>query len=297
MSLNGWQQTALEQERREKLRLQQVRRQCRALLAACEQETAATKDPAVQQLAADGLKAVQAKLKRAAQQIDQKPDQALKGIKAAQKQLHRVIADAEAAARQWSKQQAESKARIAETRARIEAEKQNSNKAAEADIARASDTIARAASLQQAGQYTKAIGACEEAEVLLQDAAKAEFEETVRREVVCGLLSTLKGMGFVVEGPQLRNGRPDGGVVTLVGQMPSGKRARFEIHVDGRMEFDLDGYAGRACAAELEQIGKTLHDRFGVKLGPAQVTWKNPDRIAKGARDLPSGGGRQIGCS
>lgn len=134
------------------------------------------------------------------------------------------------------------------------------------------------------------------AEVFVQERGEASLDETVRRGVVRGLLSTLKTMGFVVEGPQFRDGSTEGGVVTLVGKMPSGKCARFEVRLDGRMNFDLDGYEGRACAAEIERIGQTLHGRFGVKLGPPQMTWKNPDRIAKGARDLPSGGSRQIGC-
>ena len=77
--------------------------------------------------------------------------------------------------------------------------------------------------------------------------------------------------------------------------MPSGKLARFDVQLDGRMDFDLDGYEGRACADEIERIEQTMHDQFGVRLGPQQVTWKNPNRIAKGARDLPSGGTQRIG--
>lgn len=117
----------------------------------------------------------------------------------------------------------------------------------------------------------------------------------MRREVVRGLLGTLTSMGFVIDGPQLRQEDKTAGVVTLSGRMPSGKMARFEVHLDGRMQFDFDGYEGRACAKDLEKIHTTLQEQFAVKLTGSQITWKNPDRIAKGARDLPSGHTNTLG--
>jgi hypothetical protein len=39
----------------------------------------------------------------------------------------------------------------------------------------------------------------------------------------------------------------------------------------------------------VEQIEQALKEHFGIKLGPPQVTWKNPDRISKGAHNLPTG--------
>ena len=69
------------------------------------------------------------------------------------------------------------------------------------------------------------------------------------------------------------------------------REKRFEVQLDGKLRYDLDGYEGRSCAKEVERIEETLKDRFGVTMGPAQVTWKAPapKDIAKGARDLPAG--------
>ena len=78
----------------------------------------------------------------------------------------------------------------------------------------------------------------------------------------------------------------------LRGRLPSGREARFEVHVDGKMRFDFEGYEGQSCAAELAQVEKVLQEQCGVLLGPTQVTWKNPDRLGKGARNLPVGGAR-----
>jgi len=111
------------------------------------------------------------------------------------------------------------------------------------------------------------------------------MDERVRREVVKGLLKTLKGMGFVTVGPQLQEG-----LVVLEGRLASGRRARFEVKLDGELAFDLDGYEGRACAADMEKVEIAMKDQYGVLLGPPQIVWKNPDRLTKGARDLPTGG-------
>lgn len=293
MSLNGWQQAELESQRKEQLRLERARTQANAVLAACNEAIAVVRDPAVQQLAAAGLRTVKQELKQAAGQIAQAPNMALKAVRRAEKHLHRVIADAEAAAHKWSQGRAKSEARIAELRAHAQTAKQTTNKAGHEALAQVDQAMAKARAHHQAGRYDEAVKRCDEATALIERADEASFDESVRREVVRGLLDTLEGMGFAVEGPRLVENDKDGGTVTLVGQLPSGRLARFEVQLDGRMSFDLDGYEGRTCGAELERIEHTLQEQFGVNLGPPQVTWKNPDKISKGSRDVPGGGQRR----
>lgn len=132
--------------------------------------------------------------------------------------------------------------------------------------------------------------ACNEAESLLEQASHEQLDETVRREVVRGLVSSLTEIGFILEGPRLADAEKKGGVVTLTGKLPSGRAARFEVHIDGRMHFDFDGYEGRSCANELENVERVLRERCSLKLGPTQVTWKNtPLQRSRGARELPTG--------
>jgi hypothetical protein len=280
----------LERERREQLRLDQARGQARTLLAACEGAIAAVREPAVQQLAAEGLKGVRQELRRISGRIEAAPDEALRFARSTQKLLHKVIAEAQARAEQWSQQQAEAQARLAEAQTQIDAARQTGNKAGEKMLGEASEKLAQARSLQKQRRYAEATAACDEVQTLTGKAAEAAFDETVRREVTRGLLATLRNMGFVVAGPQLSQAEDNGDVVTLVGQLPSGRKARFDVHLDGRMDFDLDGYEGRSCGKELERIERVLNERFNVRLGPPQVTWKNPDKISKGSRDLPAGG-------
>jgi hypothetical protein len=288
MSSNGWRQLDLERQRRAELRRRQATDQCAALIAACEAATANLRNPVVLQAAAEGLKRVRQELRQGTTKVAQNPESALIDIRAAQRQLHNTIAKAEAAAHKWSHEQAQAKARLAELAQRAEAESASTRVAGEVEQQRVQQAVGRAAALHEQGHHREALKACEEAESALQARDKAAFDETVRREVVRGLISTLAGMGFVIEGPRLQGADSKGGVVALSGQLPSGRRARFEVQVDGRMNFDFEGYEERACGKDLAHIERTLQERCGVQLGPTQVVWKNPDRLTKGARPLPT---------
>jgi hypothetical protein len=240
-------------------------------------------------LVAQDLRQIQQKLSQDSGQISAAPEQALKALQKTQKQLNSVLAKAERAARKWSKQQARAKAEMEAIQQSLRAEKESANKAGQESLAQAEATVAQAASLYREGRYDQIALLCRQAEQLVQQAGRESFDESVRREVVKGLLTTLTDMGFVVDGPQLQRDREEAGVVTLSGHMPSGKMAKFEVNLDGRMHFDFDGYEGRACAKDLEKINTALQEQFAVTLTGSQITWKNPDKIAKGARNMPSG--------
>jgi len=62
MSSIGYRQAELEKQRKEQLRLQQLRNRARGLLGACKGAIAAINDPAVQQVVAKDLKEVQQEL-------------------------------------------------------------------------------------------------------------------------------------------------------------------------------------------------------------------------------------------
>lgn len=290
MSLNGTREARLARERKERLRLEHVRKRARALLATCENEIRSVRVPAVQQLAAKDLKHVQKELAGHAPEIDRNPDKALKAISSTQKRLHRAVADAQGEVHRWNRQQAQANARLAEARLQAEAARVSGNQAGDEALARVDRKLATARMLQDQGKYAEALAACDQADTLTTQASEAAFDETVRREVTHGILSTLQEMGFTVADPQLDSSQAEGGVVTMIGRLPSGKQARFDVHLDGHLRFDLDGYEGRTCGKDLERIEQTLKKQFGLKLGPAQITWKDPDRRSKGARDLPTGG-------
>jgi len=295
MSSTGYRRAELERQRKEQLRRQQLRQRATGLLASCQETIRAVTDPAVQQVVAKDLREIQRTLSDISSQISSAPEQANKQLKRTQKDLNKVIANAETAVKKWSKQQAQAKAKLEAVQQTLQAEKQSTNKGSQQTLVEAERQIRQAASLYREGRYDEMNSLCKQADDLIEKAGQESFDESVRKEVVGGLLTTLTNMGFAVEPPKLEAKDNTPGVVTLFGRMPSGKMARFEVNLDGRLSFDFDGYEGRACGKDLEKINRTLQEQFSVKLSGSQITWKNPDKIAKGARNMPSSGYR-TGC-
>ncbi len=290
MSLNGWLRLELERQRREQIRLDQVRQECRQIQQACLAEMAKAREPAVQQLARDGMAQVRERLTVLAGNMGADPDKDLKTLKKIQRDLSATLAKAQAAANKWSRQQAESQEALTLAGQAVAVMTTDTGKASRDLADKAAGALSQATVLNGSGRFKEALSLCREVEGLTEKSRQAALDETVRRTVVRGLLQTLQDMGFVVEGPQLTGDGTDGGTVTLAGRLPSGRRARFQVRLDGQLDFDLDGYEGRTCGKQMAAVTQTLLDRFGVKAGPPQITWKNPDRISKGALNDPAGG-------
>jgi len=279
MSMSGQRRLELERARREALRLEQVRGECTAIAQACDALLAEVRDVAAQQLAAADLRSCAQRLEVARGAIAEQPDAARAELGRIAADIQSAIARAEGSARAWSEAQAEAVAAARHAKALAE-----SSGGSEAATQLARDAEVRA----EQGDLDASTRLASESRAASGAAASAVLDERVRREVVKGLLKTLKDMGFVVAVPRLDDGR-----VVLEGRLASGRRARFEVSLDGEMAFDLDGYEDRTCADDMEKMETTLRDRFGVRLGPPQVVWKNPDRISQGARDLPGGDRRK----
>lgn len=289
MSMSGQRRLELERERLEELRLDQVRRECTALAAVCEAAVHGVEDLAVQQIAGRELGALAAQLRQVGAGIQARPDASLESLGEVQAGIQGCIARAEASARSWSEAQAAAVAQARDAEQRAQA-------VADAEGPVAAEHSERAVVVARAAREAAEAGSDDAGERLEQARAETEraraeaHDERVRREVARALVRTLRAQGFQLVGP-----RQKGGLVVLEGRQASGRKARFSIALDGRMAFDLDGYEGRACAEDMEKVEATLRDRFGVALGPPQVTWKNPERISKGAKDLPSGTPRRKG--
>lgn len=273
MSITGQQQLELEQARREQIRLGQVRDLCGQLAAACDAALAAVREPAVQQLAAASLRPTAAELATCRRGIDGSPDATLVQLRAVHERTHAAVAEAESVAQNWTANQA-----TLVGQARAARDKAGSGVGDGALTTRAVDAERHA----RAGRLDDARRILTELTDATASAQAADLDERVRREVVRCLLDTLRNMGFVVA-PRL-----DNNAVVLDGRLASGRQARFEVQLDGKMSFDLDGYEGRACADDMQKVEANLRNRFGITLGPPQVVWKNPDRLSQGARPLPS---------
>ncbi len=276
MSSLGVQSAALMAARREELRLSEVRRQCESVRAACHAAVAEIRDEVLQQVVAGEVSALVASIDAAP--VSAQPDAALKVLTTAQQQLERTLVTGRRGAETWREQELDTRARLASL-----------------DRQASDDPTTRAAHEQLArGDVAGAMQSVTRAEAARDAAAKAAFDERVRREVVTSLVRTLQSLGFTVPNPT-RALEAGSDVVHVHGQMPSGRRATFTIDPSGSLEFDFDGYEGRGCAKDMERVETELRDRYGVVLGPKQVTWRAPDRISKGALPLPNSNTRPRG--
>ena len=116
---------------------------------------------------------------------------------------------------------------------------------------------------------------------------KQAVDETLRREIITALMKTMRDLGFAVGKPTID--KETGGVV-MIGTLPSNRSIRFEVNLDGQMEFDMNGFLERKCADHLDEVLGILEANFDITTGPVQHNWKNPDRISKGSKGFPSGG-------
>ena len=116
---------------------------------------------------------------------------------------------------------------------------------------------------------------------------KRAVDETLRREILTALMKTMRDLGFAVGKPTID--QETGGVV-MIGRLPSNRSIRFEVNLDGQMEFDMNGFLERKCANHLDEVLGILEANFNIATGPVQHNWKNPDKISKGSKGFPSGG-------
>ena len=271
------------------IHLEQLKEQAGATLDDTTSMLRQIHDPSVQQLIGPEIRKLQPQIQSICQLIQKDPKKATAQSKALQKKFHKLLGRTQKQLEKESKAKAQAYAELEEIKQHFEAFAEGSTDAANGSLQHVQTLIGAAEDQYRKGQFKALTESCRQAKTLLSQASEKEFDETVRKEVVHGLLTTLTQMGFVVQPPYLEGEEEAGQTVRLSGKLPSGKMAAFNVYLDGRMDFDFDGYEGKACAKELEKIDTMLNQQFSIQLGENQITWKNPDRIAKGAMQLPSG--------
>lgn len=285
MSESGTRTLELERARLEQLRLEQVGRECEQLARTCERALASVRDVAAQQLARASLAEAARELERLRGAIATSPDAALPDLGRLAGTVQQITTAASERAVAWSAAQKDAVVAAQSARAEAESVGATHGDVAAAPAAEAIRIAEQGLAAARADRLDEARDLSARTRALCDEARAAALRERARREVVKGLLASLRELGFVTEGPSV-----EGGAVVLEGRMANGRRARFEVSVTGELGYDLDGYEGRACKDHLDAVERILQERFLVRGGPSQVRWSNPDKISKGARDNPAGG-------
>jgi DNA repair exonuclease SbcCD ATPase subunit len=272
------------------IQLEQLKKEAGELLNDTTDMLKHIHNPAMQQLIGPQLRQLQPQIKKVSELIQTDPQQAKSLSENLKRQLQEMLDKSQEQLLKDSQIKATANTALEQVKQQLEVYIAASSRGDDESVQQIRKLIDNATIQYQQGQYKQVEDSCHQAIELLKQASQKSFDETVRREVVQGLLTTFTNMGFVVQQPCLESDNESGKTVRLIGKLPSGKTASFNVHLDGKMDFDFDGYEGRACAKELEHIDQMLQQQqFSIKLSENQITWKNPDKIAKGAMQQLTG--------
>ena len=275
--------------RARQIQLEQLKKEAAASLSDTTNMFRHIHNPVIQQLIGPQIRQLQPQIKKVSDLIQADPQKAKSLNKDLQKQIQKMLDETQKKFQKEAQAKARANVILEQVRQQLEASTEESAPISNESLQPIRNLVETATEQYQQGRFKQVQESCQQAAKLLQRVSEKSFDETVRKEVVQGLLSTLNSMGFVIQAPYLEGNQEAGKTVRLIGRLPSGKTASFNVHLDGKMEFDFDGYEGRVCAKELEKIDQLLDQQFSIKLSDNQITWKNPDKIAKGAMQLPAG--------
>ncbi len=148
-----------------------------------------------------------------------------------------------------------------------------------------------ATALREALSGVDALPAAEFAERIATATARldaAVVDERCRREVVKGVVQSLRESGFVTDAPWRR---VDGGrdEVVVKARRPAGSTAEFRVTLAGDLAYTFDNYEGAACKKDIGTVLPRLEEIYGVRLSNQRVVWENPDELDRTARTQPGG--------
>ena len=277
MSGAGRMRAILEARRKEELRKERVREECAALLAAIQNKINNMSTAEVQGVSGE-LSSLMQRRERTSGNIQSSPDESLVVIKEMVTQLSELSIKGERDAEAWDDKKRAWMIQMEETELHIESLGNLRFKRAQ----KAHKELKRKI------QKMKTVGYSEgpALEMITQevDNVKMEIqEEEIRREIIVGLIKTLKQIGMSASKPK----KGEENWVVLTGTLPNGKQARFQIAQDGTTEFSFHGYKGVSCKDQLDNIKDQLLASYNIDSSIEQFNWyEDPELIEKGAKDF-----------
>ena len=277
MSSSGALRARLEAERREKLRLEQVRSECNNLIKIIKSKTNEVQsDSSVSSVMSGMTNLINSRIGSLQDAVQSAPDQTLSSLKTLSNEVNNFIVQSVSPQRKWVKEQEETYKKLLNFKDEVKSfEAKDKNKI--------NEYLEKISNLETISVDKKVIDeTISSITTEFNELKEKEMKENERREIVKQILSVLKSQGFITRKPLLKS---EG--VELVGKLPSGKGVIFHVQEDARITYDFDGYEGTTCKTELEGLVTKLSTESGVETSIEQFTWHNPDKIEKGAKDLP----------
>ncbi|WP_424357117.1 hypothetical protein [Methanocella sp. MCL-LM] len=273
-------------EQRERMRKQRVLQQCTSLLNSIDLQLKEVAEDIRYSSFVGNTDSTRMQMKAARELSLSDPDKGLLMAQEASRSASDILSIAYSGHKQWSDNRRMVYRQTAETVNEIKAIPIESKKLQlemAALVSRLDANLDVAAKPEYLKQYV------EEIKVAAIAVKERDEREVIRREVVKKVVGILEDQGFSVDSPKIKDN-----VVFITSTTPTGKAAMFQIQEDNMMKFDFEGYEGTTCKEQLDVILEKLGSDEDIKTGIEQFVWKNPDRIKKGAKDLPYGTQRHM---
>ncbi len=285
MSMNGRLRAEMIARQKEELRKQRVREQCNQMVSNMEAKlNMYMNNVHYSDFFESDSSAIKTQINKTKELILSNPDTALSSLCEISGNLNRSISTVLSTEKKWSEERRTSYQKIEETidllssstiRSTQYSEKRNmllSKLGTLKDTATSSDNIGKTLELVHSE---------------IESLTKMDEQEEIRKETVRKIVSILKEQGFSISKPILRKQ-----AVHVTGTLPSGKKVLFQVHPEGAIDFDLDGYSGQTCKNEIDGVIEKLNEGEEIESSIEQFAWHNPDKIKKGSKEFPYGSGQ-----
>jgi hypothetical protein len=283
--MNGRLRAEMIARQKEELRRQRVKEQCDQMISNMEAKlNMYMNNVHYSDIFGSESLVIKSKINTAKAIIQSDPDTALSGLNDISTQLNRSISTVVSTEKKWSEERKVSYQQIEETIDELRSSTIRSPKYSEErnnllsklelleDTATSSDNIKKTLETVHSEMNT---------------IIRMDEQEEIRKETVRKIVSILKEQGFTISKPILKEK-----AVHVKGKLPSGKKVLFQIHPEGAIDFDLDGYSGQTCKNEIDGVIEKLNEGEEIESSIEQFAWHNPDKIKKGSKEFPYGNGQ-----
>ena len=277
--------------RREKQRKEKVRKEAANLIADSRQMSKRSSNRIIEHFRQNAQQKTESLAQQAEKLLKSNPDKALKLARSCRAAAERAITETSHKATEWSQKKTTAEQTVTVMRLALDSAlnslaKDNDSRSQLTSVAQ--QLAAAKAALRREDFITAkdlADTGLKQIHQIEQAHDQKQQQEEVRRETVRGLKDVLTGMNFIVDRPQMGEGREEGKVV-LVGNLPSGRTARFAVALDGQIEYDYDGYPHRECKTDSDKIRRQLELQCQGEISDIESYWKDnrPDLTSGASR-------------
>ena len=212
-----------------KIKFEQLKREAGELLNDTSNMLKHINNPAIQQLIGPKLRQLYPQLKQVSELVHTDPVKAKSLSKNLKIQIQEMLNSSQKQLQKDSQIKAKANASIEQVKQQLEVYLEESSHSTDDSIQQIRNLIDAATTYYHQGEYKQVEESCHQAVNMLKDASVKSFDETIRREVVQGLVTTLTNMGFIVQPPLLEGKNETSKTVRLIGKLPSGKTASFNV--------------------------------------------------------------------